>query len=40
MYRNFIRACLEAFVGIGYGDRSMFVAGNHYPVALGYSLRI
>ena len=40
MYRNCIKACLEAFAGIGYGDRSMFVAGNHYPVALGYSLRI
>ena len=40
MYWNCIKACLEAFAGIGYGERSMLVDGNHYPVALIDSLRL
>ena len=34
------KGLLEGLAGIGYGDRSRLVAGNHYPVVLGYSLRI
>ena len=40
MYRNCLRAFLEAFIGIGYGERSILVADNHYLAALGDSLRI
>ena len=34
------KGLLEGLAGIGYGDRSRMVAGNHYPFVMGYSLRI
>ena len=34
------KGLLGGLAGIGYGDRSRLVAGNHYPVVLGYSVRI